>query len=281
MADLLHIQGGAYDEERAFYGSRGILLSDVAFDGPADGESALKESQNVTGERLFCNLRYPFWHVNGLDLSACELTDKCRAALWYSADIRIRDSKLHGIKALRECDRAEITGGSILSQEFGWFSREVTLRDLSAESEYLLLRAKNVHLDNVQMKGKYSFQYVTDSLVENSTLDTKDAFWHTKNMTVRNCTVKGEYLGWYSENLRLEDCTILGTQPLCYCKNLTLVRCRMVDTDLAFEKSSVEAEVLSRVDSVKNPASGHIRAQSIGELILDAPTEAVIEVVEK
>ncbi|MDE7333333.1 MAG: DUF3737 family protein [Lachnospiraceae bacterium] len=31
------------------------------------------------------------------------MEELCRAALWYSTDIEITDTKLHGIKALREC----------------------------------------------------------------------------------------------------------------------------------------------------------------------------------
>ena len=33
-----------FDEERALYGVDGVVLKNCAFDGPADGESALKES---------------------------------------------------------------------------------------------------------------------------------------------------------------------------------------------------------------------------------------------
>lgn len=54
--------------------------------------------------------------------------------------------------------------------------------------------------------------------------------------------VKGEYLAWYSDGLTLINCKIIGTQPLCYCKNLKLINCEMIDTDLAFEKSEVDAK---------------------------------------
>ena len=37
------IENKRFDEERALYGSREILVKDCAFDGPADGESAFKE----------------------------------------------------------------------------------------------------------------------------------------------------------------------------------------------------------------------------------------------
>ena len=38
------IKNQTFDEERALYGSDGVVLEDCAFDGLADGESALKES---------------------------------------------------------------------------------------------------------------------------------------------------------------------------------------------------------------------------------------------
>ena len=43
----------------------------------------------------------------------------------------------------------------------------------------------------------------------------------------------------------------------------------MEDTDLAFEKSEVEATVKSPVLSIKNPLSGRIYAPEVGEIIMD------------
>ncbi len=64
-------------------------------------------------------------------------------------------------------------------------------------------------------------------------------------VTVKNSTIKGEYLAWYSDGLTLINCRIIGTQPLCYCKNLKLIDCEMEGTDLAFEKSEVQADILT------------------------------------
>lgn len=55
------IQHKTLDEERALYASRNIRVEDCRFDGPADGESALKESRDVEVNRCFFNLRYPFF----------------------------------------------------------------------------------------------------------------------------------------------------------------------------------------------------------------------------
>ena len=130
------------------------------------------------------------------------------------------------------------------------------------------------------MAGKYSFQYIENSVFEHCEFDTKDAFWHAKNIVVRDSVVKGEYLAWYSENVTFERCRIIGTQPLCYCKGLKLVDCEMVDTDLAFERSQVQATLTTPVVSIKNPLAGRITVPAVGEIIRDIP-QAVGEIVIK
>lgn len=265
------IENKTFDQERALYGSHGLTVRHCSFDGPADGESAFKECSDITAEDCFFNLRYPFWHVHGLALRGGEMTELCRAALWYTDHAEIEDCRLHGIKALRECSHIHIRGCDILSPEFGWSSSHVTMENTAAVSEYFFLRGGDLSFKNVQFKGKYSFQYIEDSTFDHCTFDTKDAFWHSKNVTVTDSVVKGEYLAWYSENLTLVRCRLIGTQPLCYCKGLRLIDCEMVDTDLAFEKSEVEATVTTPILSVKNPRSGTVTAPAVGELIMDDP----------
>ena len=278
------IQNQTFDQERALYGMRDLLVQDCSFTGPADGESAFKECNRIQAERSFFNLRYPFWHDHGLTIRDCELTDKCRAALWraalwYSDHITIEDTKLHGIKALRECADTVVRNCDILSPEFGWSSRRVTMEDCTAVSEYFMMRGTDLHFRNVNFQGKYSFQYIENSVFEHCSFDTKDAFWHAKNVVVRDCVVKGEYLAWYCENVTFERCKIIGTQPLCYCKGLKLIDCEMADCDLAFERSQVQATVTTPVVSIKNPLAGsRITVPAAGEIIRDIP-EAVGEVV--
>lgn len=264
------IQNQIFDAERALYGSRDIFVKDCSFDGPADGESAFKECSNVQVEHNFFNLRYPFWHDHGLVIRDSEMTELCRAALWYSDHITIENTKLHGIKALRECSDIIMIGCDIISPEFGWSVHNIEMEDCDAESEYFMIRSANLHFSNVRMKGKYSFQYIENSVFENCTFDTKDAFWHAKNITVRNSVIKGEYLAWYCENVTFENCKIIGTQPLCYCKGLKLINCEMEGCDLAFERSEVEATITTPVISVKNPLHGsRITVPAVGEIIRD------------
>ncbi len=266
---MTYIKDKQFDEERALYGSKDITVDNCKFDGPADGESAFKESSNVEVKDSFFNLRYPFWHDNVLKIDGCEMTENCRAALWYTNDAGISNSKLHGIKALRECSDVKIQNCDIISPEFGWSVKNIDMKDTDVVSEYFMMRSDRLNFDNVTLKGKYSFQYITDSVFDNCNFDTKDAFWHANNVVIKNSVIKGEYLAWYCENVTFENCTLIGTQPLCYCKNLKLINCKMIDTDLAFEKSEVEATITSSVISIKNPMKGKIVVQDVSEIIMD------------
>ena len=51
----------------------------------------------------------------------------------------------------------------------------------------------------------------------------------------------------------------------------------MIDCDLSFEKSSVEAHIVGSIDSVKNPESGSITADKIGEIIQDSGSCVIVE----
>lgn len=260
-----------FDEERALYGTSHITAKGCCFDGPADGESAFKESHDIIAENCYFNLRYPFWHTRGLVIDGGEMTSLCRAAVWYCVAVEAKNVKMHGIKAFRECSNVEIDSCDIISPEFGWNIRTCKVANTTAESEYFFMNSRNLTFENVKLKGKYSFQYIENAIFDNCDFDTKDAFWHGKNITVRNSVIKGEYFAWYSDNLTLENCTVIGTQPFCYCTDLKLVNCTLIDADLAFEKSYVQAEIISPVISIKNPRAGVIAVPKVEELIFDDP----------
>ncbi|MCR5199518.1 MAG: DUF3737 family protein [Saccharofermentans sp.] len=261
------IENKTFDKERALYNIKDTKVIGCTFAGPADGESVLKETRNIVVDNCSFSLRYPVWHARKYELNNSVLDDKTRAPLWYSDDGIIDSTKITGVKALRECKNTLIRNCSIESVEFGWKTDNTKITDSSIVSEYIFLDSKNITIDKLDFKGKYSFQYDENITIENSVLDTKDAFWHSKNVTVTDSVIKGEYLAWFSEGLTLIRCKITGTQPLCYCKNLKLIDCEMTGCDLAFEYSDVEADIKGHIDSVKNPASGTIVADSIGEII--------------
>ncbi len=262
------IENKTFPNERDLYASKDLKLVSCRFEGEIDGESALKESENIEIENCYFDLRYPFWHDNNLKISNSNFTSNSRAAIWYSNNIEISNSNLDGIKALRECNNILIKDSESTSPEFGWKSSQISIKNFKLTSEYAFLEAKNMKIEGLEFSGKYSFQYTHDIEIKNSKLDTKDCFWHAKNVVIKDSIIKGEYLAWYSENLTFINCKITGTQPFCYCKNLKLINCTMEGCDLAFEYSDVDAEITSSIESIKNPYKGTIKVKKINNLII-------------
>ena len=97
------IENQTFDMERALYGSEGVLVKSCSFDGPADGESAFKECSDIVAENCFFNLRYPFWHNNGLKISGSEMKELCRAS---------RQRKIPRLYAIAVGDNAQ--GGTLI-----------------------------------------------------------------------------------------------------------------------------------------------------------------------
>lgn len=263
------IENREFGGERPLFASHDLRLTGVTIHA---GESALKECSNIEADNCRFEGKYPFWHVEGFRISNCLFTPGARAALWYSSDLIMTDTLVEAPKMFREMrnlrlDRVRIPD----AQETLWHCRGVELRDVEvANADYLFMHSRDIRIDRYRQQGNYSFQYCTNVEISNARIDSKDAFWGSSDVTVRDSVLDGEYLGWHSRNLRLINCHIKGTQPLCYCDNLIMENCTMdADADLAFEESIVHATIRGNITSIKNPTSGEIKADAVGEIIID------------
>ena len=91
-------------------------------------------------------------------------------------------------------------------------------------------------------------------------------------VNVNTAVIIGDAEEWMDgENLTLIRCRINSHQPLCYCKNLKLVDCTFgEESDLAFENSEVNGNVIGPVPSITNMASGKVHVGK-GTKIIDEP----------
>ena len=268
------IKNQEFGGERPLYCEHGLRLEGCTIHA---GESSLKEGSDIEASGCVFEGKYPLWECDGVRISGCTFREGARAALWYARNYIMEDSLVEAPKMFREMDglalrRVRLTNA--LETLCG--CRRVKISDVEAEhGDYIFMHSADLEIDGFRLNGNYSFQYCKNVVIRNSILNTKDAFWQTEDVTVYDSEIDGEYLGWYSKNLRLVRCKIGGTQPLCYCENLVLEDCSFApDADLAFEYSSVQAVVKGHISSVKNPRSGFVRADSIGEVIIDANIKA-------
>lgn len=254
--------------ERALFAARDCEIEETIFD---DGESPLKESRNISLRACMFKWKYPLWYAKEIDVRDSTWFDMARAGVWYSERVRVTDCAIEAPKNFRRCHDLTLRHVSFANAaETLWECDGVTLSDVTAKGDYFAMNSRNMTADNLTLYGNYSFDGCRNLTVRNSRLLSKDAFWNCEDVRAENCFISGEYLGWNTKRLTLVDCTVESLQGLCYVEDLVLRNCRLLNTTLAFEYSTVDAEIVGRVDSVKNPTSGRIVADEIGELILES-----------
>lgn len=253
--------------ERALFMSRDLAVYDSVF---ADGESPLKESENIELYDSLFRWKYPLWYCNHVKAERCTWFDMARAGVWYTNDISVIDTIIEAPKNFRRCDGVTLKNVNFPNaEETLWNCQNVTLDHVTATGDYFAMNCKNMKLDPFELIGNYSFDGVQNMEIRNARLLSKDAFWNTDNVTVYDSFISGEYLGWNAKNLTLINCTIESLQGMCYIDNLVMKNCKLINTTLAFEYSTVDAEIVSNITSVMNPSGGTITADRIGELILE------------
>lgn len=255
--------------ERSLFMSRDLSLKYCTFD---DGESPLKESRNIRLEDCSFKWKYPLWYCENIQVSNSTWLDMARAGVWYTSNISVENSTIEAPKNFRRVTKLKLKNVIFPNaSETLWNCSGVEMEDVSAKGDYFAMGCENMKIRNFTLDGNYGFDGVKNAEIHNAKLLTKDAFWNCENITVYDSTIIGEYLGWNSKNVTFVNCTIDSLQGMCYMKNVTLKNCRLLNTNLAFEYSDVDAEVTTVIDSVKNPLGGRIAAKRIAEQVWDDP----------
>lgn len=268
--------------ERAAYASRNTEFIDCVFE---DGESPLKESKNIKVSNCTFGWKYPLWYCDHVEVFNTTWLETGRSGVWYSNNLTVRDSLIGAPKQFRRCNDLVLMNSRIpLAEETLWSCRRVDIKDVSVVGDYFGMNSTDVHLENVRIDGNYCFDGGKNIEAHNCVFNSKDSFWNCENVTIYDSLIIGEYLGWNSSNITFVNCTMESNQGLCYMDHVKLVNCKVVRTDLSFELcSDIDADIVTKVDSIKNPISGKIRCRGIGELILDEkvidPQKTRIEVV--
>lgn len=253
--------------ERAMFDVHGAEIENTIF---ADGESPLKECTDISLEGCSFKWKYPLWYCSNVKVNNTTWFEMGRAGVWYTNNITVTGCAIEAPKNFRRCKKLLISDSSLPNAaETLWSCDGVEVKNVVAKGDYFAMNSQNMTVSGLTLYGNYSFDGAKNVEITGSKLLSKDAFWNSENITVRDSFISGEYLGWNAKNLTLINCTIESLQGLCYIENLTLKNCKLPNTTLAFEYSSVDADIIGSVNSVFNPTSGTITADSIGELILE------------
>ena len=253
--------------ERALFRSKDLSIEYSIF---ADGESPLKESRDISLKNTSFQWKYPLWYCRNITVQDCDFAEMARAGIWYTDNITVADTLYEAPKGFRRVKGLTLRNVDLPhAEETLWHCSDVTLENVVAKGDYFAMNCDHMKLDQFRLVGNYCFDGCHDVEVHHAKMLSKDAFWNCENIMVYDSYICGEYLGWNSRNVTFVNCVIESLQGMCYMDNVVLKNCRLLNTTLAFEYSTADVETAGRIESVKNPSAGVIRAGEIGELILN------------
>ena len=275
------IKNKEFGGERPLFATHDLRLENITI---VDGESGIKQCQNMECYDSKFYGKYPWWHVDGAKIENCYFAPGSRSAIWYTNDLVMKHCTIDGPKFFREMKNVELEDVTINdADETFWKVKGLRLKNVTLhEGTYPFMFSEDIYVDGLESDAKYVFQYCKNVEIHNAKIVTKDSFWECENITIYDSLLDGEYLAWHSNNVRLVNCHLAGEQLLCYAQDLVLENCTIdAACDRMFEYSTVEADIRGHIEHIKNPSSGHIIADSIGSVTIDEnvrqPNNCVIE----
>lgn len=239
-----------------------------------DGESPLKEGENLLVTSSSFQWKYPLWYGESHIVKDCTFLPTARSGIWYTHNSVFSSCSFLAPKYFRRCHDIRIEDSSFFdAQETLWTCLHVSIRNCEFKGDYLLKDSEGVYLENVTLNGNYLLDGGKDIVVKHCHLESKDAFWNCQNVLIEDSVIEGEYIGWNSKNLTLRRCKVISNQGFCYIENLTLEDCYLEGTDLCFEYCNGKAKVLDIIESVKNPTNLLLIAKGVKQFILDENRE--------
>lgn len=267
--------------ERALYNTHNATIIDTTFD---NGESPLKESSDLKIYNSIFKWKYPLWYSKNVYLKNTSLIELARSGIWYTTNVTFEDSTIAVPKTFRRSKDITLKNTTLLvAEETFWMCEGINLENVSSNGNYFMMNSQDIKINGFNHNGNYLLDGAKNVEIHNARIISKDAFWNCENVVVYDSTIIGEYLGWNSKNIKFVNCTIDSLQGMCYMDGIVMENCKLLNTNLSFEYSKVDATIDSKIDSVKNPISGRIKAKGIGEIILDEdlidPNKTKIEVL--
>ena len=191
-----------------------------------DGESGIKQCQNLEASHCRFYGKYPWWHVDGALIEDCYFALDSRSAIWYTNNLVMRRCRIDAPKFFREMKNVELEDVQICdADETFWKVDGLKLKNVRLHGgTYPFMFSKNIYVDGLESDSKYVFQYCENVEIHHAKILTKDSFWECENVTIYDSELDGEYLAWHSKNVRLVNCHIAGEQTTSYWRTAPSIR---------------------------------------------------------
>ena len=198
---MILIKDKEFGGERPLFATHDLRLENITI---VDGESGIKQCQNMECYDSKFYGKYPWWHVDGAHIEHCYFAPGSRSAIWYTNDLVMKHCTIDGPKFFREMNNVELENVTINdADETFWKVKNLKLKNVTLhDGTYPFMFCENVYVDTLASDAKYVFQYCKNVEIHHANILTKDSFWECENITIYDSVLDGEYLAWHSKNVR-------------------------------------------------------------------------------
>ncbi|AOG60506.1 hypothetical protein SHELI_v1c05550 [Spiroplasma helicoides] len=261
------IKNLSFNEERDLFKKSNLIIENCIF---YNGESPLKESSNIKIHECVFSWKYPIWYSNNISVENTVFHESARSGIWYTNNISIKNSVISAPKTFRRSSTILLSNVQMFNAyESIWNSKHIKIENSQIKGDYFCMNSNEIDIMDTSLSGNYAFDGAKNINIKNCKIESKDAFWNCENVHAENCIITGEYIGWNSKNVTFKNCIIESEQGFCYMEDLFLIDCKIIKTDLAFEYSRVKGNILTDVESIKNPYLANLSINGKTNLILN------------
>lgn len=257
-----------FSGERALFQRNGLRISGTVF---GEGESPLKHNAYIELSDCAFDAKYPVWYSEKVKLNNCTIRETAKEGIWYSTEINIYDTLIESAQCFRHSNGISLKNVTFTNgDETLWKCANIRMDGVKVKGDYFAMDCDGMEICGLELSGSNAFDGIKNATIRKSVISGSDCFWNCQNVTIHDSVITGKCFGWNSRNIMLVNCTVESLQGMCFMENLVLKNCKLPNTTLAFEYSdNISVDIKGSIESVKNPAGGLIRAESIGEIIME------------
>ena len=177
------VENQVLEGERAAYGSKETLFRNCTFQ---NGESPLKESDDIEVNGCTFAYKYPLWYVNYAKVRNTHWETMGRSGVWYSKHMLIEDCIIDAPKNFRRTE--DITWKNVKyndAAEVFWGAKGIKINDSYAKGDYFAMNASDVEIENFVLDGNYPFDGC-----KNVRIKSHQAFCYIDGLTLENCIIE-------------------------------------------------------------------------------------------
>ena len=148
---MKNLKNGVYEGERALFKGKNLNIDGCRFQ---NGESPLKESKNIKVLNSIFSWKYPLWYSKNIKVTNSTFEEMSRSGIWYTKNISLDNCDIIAPKEFRRSKNITITNSTFHNaQETLWSCDGITLKNVKAKGDYLMMNSKNVDVDNLHLDG--------------------------------------------------------------------------------------------------------------------------------